>query len=177
MDTYLAVASKRDWRSYADRPVPEDVQRRILDGGRVSGSSQNVQPWRFVVVESDEAKQRVGELVYAAGNVESCAFAVAIATEGGRYPLDVGRAMQNMFLVAWNEGVVSCPNGMPRSGGRGRRARPRRGLAAGEHPELRLPEAPARPGVEERRGVERGGEPQAAGRADSAHLEVATVVE
>ena len=112
MDTYLAVASKRDWRSYAERPVSEEVQRRILDGGRVSGSSQNVQPWRFVVVESDGSKQRVGELVYAAANVESCAFAMAIATEGGRYPLDVGRALQNMFLVAWNEGVVSCPNGI-----------------------------------------------------------------
>src|SRR6187399_1308969 len=49
-----AVASKRDWRSYADRPVPEDVQRRILDAGRLSGSSQNVQPWRFIVVESRE---------------------------------------------------------------------------------------------------------------------------
>ena len=68
MDTYLAVASKRDWRSYADRPVPDDVQLRILDAGRVSGSSQNVQPWRFVVVESDEAKQQVGELVYAAAS-------------------------------------------------------------------------------------------------------------
>jgi nitroreductase len=112
VDTYLAVASKRDWRSYADRPVSEDVQRRILDGGRVSGSSQNVQPWQFVVVESGEAKHRIAELVYAAANVESCAFAVAIATEGGRYPLDVGRALQNMFLVAWNEGVVSCPNGI-----------------------------------------------------------------
>jgi nitroreductase len=39
--------------------------------------------------------------------------AIAIATEGGGSPLDVGRAMQNMMLVAWNEGVVSCPNGMP----------------------------------------------------------------
>ena len=65
-----------------------------------------------MVVESPEAKQRIGEQVYAAANVESCAFAVAIATEGSRYPLDVGRALQNMFLVAWNEGVVSCPNGI-----------------------------------------------------------------
>jgi nitroreductase len=93
--------------------VPEDVQRRILDAGRLSGSAMNVQPWRFVVVESDEAKQRVGGVVYAASNLESSAFAVAISTEGGGYPVDVGRAMQNMFLVAWNEGVVSCPNGMP----------------------------------------------------------------
>jgi nitroreductase len=113
VDTYLAVASKRDWRSYADRPVPEDVQRRILDAGRLSGSSQNKQPWTFVVVESPEAKARVAETVYAADNVNSSAFAVAIATEGGKYPFDVGRAMQNMFVVAWNEGVVSCPNGIP----------------------------------------------------------------
>ena len=113
MDTYLAVASKRDWRSYADRPVPDDVQRRILDAGRVSGSAVNKQPWRFVVVESADAKQRVAGVVYAAANVETCAFAVAIATDGGGYPVDGGRAIQNMFLTGWNEGVVSCPNGMP----------------------------------------------------------------
>jgi nitroreductase len=113
MDTYLVVASKRDWRSYADRPVPEDVQRRILDGGRLSGSSSNVQPWTFVVVESAEAKARVAEMVFVGDNITASAFAVAIATEGGKYPFDVGRAMQNMMLVAWNEGVASCPNGMP----------------------------------------------------------------
>jgi nitroreductase len=111
VDTYLAVASKRDWRSYADRPVPEDVQRRILDAGRLAGSSQNRQPWTFVVVERAELKDRLAETVYAADNVRSAAFAIAIVTEGGKYAVDVGRAMQNMFLVAWNEGVVSCPNG------------------------------------------------------------------
>jgi nitroreductase len=113
MDTYLAVASKRDWRSYADTPVAEDVQRRILDAGRLAGSAVNKQPWTFIVVESEEAKERVAETVYATDNVRTCAFAVAIATEDGQYPLDVGRALQNMFLVAWNDGVVSCPNGMP----------------------------------------------------------------
>jgi nitroreductase len=112
VDTWLAVASKRDWRSYADRAVPEDVQHRILDAGRLSGSAVNKQPWLFVVVESDEAKERVAETVYAGDNIRTCAFAVAIATEGGGSPVDVGRCMQNMFLTAWNEGVVSCPNGM-----------------------------------------------------------------
>ena len=113
MDTYLAVASKRDWRSYANSPVPEDVQRRILDGGRLAGSSQNRQPWTFILVESSEAKERLAETVYATANVRTCDFAVAIVTQGGKYPFDVGRAMQNMFLVAWNEGVASCPNGTP----------------------------------------------------------------
>jgi nitroreductase len=113
VDTYLAVASKRDWRSYADRRVPEDVQRRILDAGRLAGSAANRQPWTFLLVESADAKQRVAETVYAGDNIRTCAFAVAIATEGGKAALDVGRALQNMFLVAWNEGVASCPNGTP----------------------------------------------------------------
>jgi len=112
MDVDLAVASKRDWRSYADRPVPEEVQSRILDAGRLAGSAVNKQPWQFIVVESDEAKARVGETVYAASNIVTSAFAVAIVTEGGGSAFDCARAMQNMMLVAWNEGVVSCPNGM-----------------------------------------------------------------
>jgi nitroreductase len=113
VDTRLAVASKRDWRSYADRAVPHDVQERILDAGRLAGSGVNRQPWQFVVVESDEAKKRIAELVFAGDNVRTCAFAVAVATDGRKFPLDVGRCIQNMMLVAWNEGVVSCPNGMP----------------------------------------------------------------
>jgi nitroreductase len=113
VDTYLAVASKRDWRSYSDAPIPDEVLTRILDAGRLAGSAVNRQPWRFVVVETPEAKERVAETVYAGDNVRGAAVVIAIATEGGKAALDVGRAMQNMFLVAWNDGVASCPNGMP----------------------------------------------------------------
>ena len=113
MDTYLAVASKRDWRSYADRPVPDDVVERILEAGRVAGSAMNRQPWSFVVVEDEDRRAALSEAVYAAGNVKGAAVVIAIVTPGGGSPIDVGRAMQNMMLVAWNDGVVSCPNGMP----------------------------------------------------------------
>jgi nitroreductase len=113
VDTYLAVASKRDWRSYADRPIPEGVVERILDAGRLSGSAMNRQPWTFVVVADPAHKQELAETVYAAENVRTAPLAIAIATAGGGSAIDVGRAMQNMMLVAWSEGVVSCPNGMP----------------------------------------------------------------
>src|SRR3954467_1972083 len=145
MDVYLAIASKRDWRSYSDQPVPEDVQRRILDAGRVTGSAMNVQPWRFVIVESDEAKQRVGGVVYAASNVETCAFAVGIATEGGGYPVDVGRALQNMFLAAWNEGVASCPNGMADQAAAARGVGLDEGRRRGKTPGFGYPKRPLEP--------------------------------
>ena len=57
MDTWLTIASKRDHREYAPTPVPADVERRILDAARLSGSSQNRQKWEFVVVE--QAKEEL----------------------------------------------------------------------------------------------------------------------
>jgi len=60
-------------------------------------------------------KERLAEMVYAQDNVRSAPLVIAIVTEGGRSPFDSGRALQNMFLAAWNDGVASCPNGMPDS--------------------------------------------------------------
>jgi nitroreductase len=112
VDTDLAVASKRDWRRYAERPIPADVVERILDAGRLAGSAVNRQPWTFVIVADAGRRERLAEAVYAGDNIRGAALIVAIATPEGKRELDVGRAMQNMMLVGWNDGVVSCPNGL-----------------------------------------------------------------
>jgi len=109
VDPYLAIASKRDERAYADTPVPNEVRQRILDSGRLSGSSKNRQRWEFVVV-SGGARDRLAEAVYAPENVASAALVVAIVGEAGAF--DTGRCAQNMMLGAWGEGVASCPNGV-----------------------------------------------------------------
>jgi nitroreductase len=108
MDTWLAIASRRETREYADRELPEDVVGRILDAGRLAGSAKNRQPWRFVVVEGDETRARLADAVYEPGNVRGAKLVVAVLAKGS---LDTGRAVQNMLLAAWNEGVGSCPNG------------------------------------------------------------------
>ena len=114
MDTYLAIVSKRDWRNFADRPIPDEVVTKILDAGRLAGSATNKQPWRFLVVESGELRERLAETVYAPANVRGAALVVALVGPTGEMAaFDAGRAVQNMFLAAWNEGVVSVPNGMP----------------------------------------------------------------
>jgi nitroreductase len=108
VDVYLAIASKRDQREYADAPIPEEVVRRILDAGRLSGSSQNSQRWEFVIV--DTAQQQLAQTVWAPTNVLGAKLAVAIC--GDAQGVDVGRCAQNMMLCAWGEGVTSCPNGI-----------------------------------------------------------------
>src|SRR3954462_7243470 len=97
MDAYLAVASKREVRRYADRPIPPDVERRILEAGRVSGSSRNRQPWRFVGLPDREAIARAAEAVWAADNVLGAALVIGVIVRGkGPVSFDAGRAAQNM---------------------------------------------------------------------------------
>ena len=108
MDTWLAVASRRETREYADRPIPDDVARTILDAGRIAGSGSNKQPWRFVVVEDVDARARLADAVFAPTNIQGAQLVVAIV---GRSSFDTGRCAQNMLLVAWNAGVGGCPNG------------------------------------------------------------------
>ncbi|MEO8290386.1 MAG: nitroreductase family protein [Gaiellaceae bacterium] len=112
MDTFLAIASKRDQRRYSDLEIPDDLTRRILEAGRVAGSAKNRQPWTFIVVDSPDLRERIAETVYVPGNVLGAHFVVAIVVTGSP-GFDSGRAAQNMMLTAWNEGVTSCPNGMP----------------------------------------------------------------
>ena len=113
MDTFLAIASRRDQRRYRPGPLPGEVVTRILDAGRLSGSGSNRQPWTFVVVEGRDRVEALAAAVYAPGNVLGAGLVLAVVVTGkGPVSFDAGRAAQNMLLAAWNEGLASCPNGI-----------------------------------------------------------------
>ena len=105
--------SKREVRDYAERPLPPDAARRILEAGRVSGSSRNRQARRFVVLRDRALVERAAGAVYEPSNLLGAALVVSIVVSGkGPVAFDAGRAAQNMMLAAWNEGIGSCPNGL-----------------------------------------------------------------
>jgi nitroreductase len=110
MDAYLAIVSRREARAYDGRPLPDDVKRRILEAGRLAGSSRNRQQRRFVVLSDHEAVSRA---IWNPENARGAALLVAIVVSGkGPLALDAGRAAQNMLLAAHSLGVGSCPNGV-----------------------------------------------------------------
>ena len=39
MDTFLAIASRRETRDYSNQPIPDEVTQLILDAGRLAGSA------------------------------------------------------------------------------------------------------------------------------------------
>jgi nitroreductase len=110
VDAYLAIVSRREVRAYDGRPLPDDAVRRILEAGRLAGSSRNRQQRRFVVLSDHEA---VAGAVFNPSNVRGAALVVAIVVSGkGPLALDAGRAAQNMLLAAHADGIGSCPNGI-----------------------------------------------------------------
>ena len=113
MDTLLAIASRRDERRTLSAPLPETVIERLLDAGRLSGSSRNAQPWVFVVPEGRSTIEALAAAVFVPENVLSAGLVVAILVHGkGPVSFDAGRAAQSMLLAAWAEGLASCPNGI-----------------------------------------------------------------
>lgn len=114
-ETFLTIVSKRDHRQYDSRELSAPRVRRILDAGRVAGSARNRQPWRFFIARSATARARLAPAVYVPAMVMTAPLAVVITadtTESGLWAFDVGRAAQNMMLAAWDDGIVSCPNGV-----------------------------------------------------------------
>jgi nitroreductase len=113
VNALLAIASKREVREYDARPLPDDAVRRILDAGRVAGSSGNRQGRRFVVLRDRALVERAAQAVYTPPNVLGAALVVAVVIRGkGPLAFDAGRAAQNMMLAAWTDGIGSCPNGI-----------------------------------------------------------------
>ena len=112
MDTFLAIASRREDRAYDGRPLPEQAVARILDAGRLAGSASNRQAWTFVVVESPDRVEALAEAVYEPTNLRGAELVVAIVLAPKGLALDAGRAAQNMLLAAWNDGIGGTPNGL-----------------------------------------------------------------
>ncbi|WP_322795624.1 nitroreductase family protein [Tepidiforma sp.] len=114
MDAYRAIISKRDTRHFLPDPLPGDVLTRVLQAGRMAGSSKNSQPVRMVVVESAEGRARLATCGDYAAHLEAAPAAVAVVLLPGGSGFDAGRAAQNLMVAAWAMGVASCPVAMHR---------------------------------------------------------------
>lgn len=82
MRTVLAV------RHYADRDIPVDVLRRILEAGRLTASGGNAQPWHFVVVHERDALHKLGSLVRTGPYVANAPAANKVVGKKERRPFD-----------------------------------------------------------------------------------------
>ena len=122
MQTWEAITSRRNVRSFADRPIPAADLDRILEAGRRSPSSQNWQPWDFVLVTDRAQLTELAKVWRGAGHVAHSAATIVVVGPAADNPfrraqLDLGQATMQMMLAAADLGIGSCHAGiadMPR---------------------------------------------------------------
>ena len=108
MEVFDAVRTVLAVRNYQDKPVPPEVVRRIVEAGRLTGSSMNRQPWHFIVVENRDTLQQLGALAKTGPYIAQAPLAIVVAIERTMFSVsDASRAVQSMILTAWSEGVGS----------------------------------------------------------------------
>ena len=61
-DFFEVVLSQRACRSFADRPVDDELVARCLTAATHAPSAENLQPWVFVVVRDAAPREAVGDL-------------------------------------------------------------------------------------------------------------------
>ncbi|MCL4265831.1 MAG: nitroreductase family protein [Anaerolineae bacterium] len=106
MDTFEAIRTLLAVRNYQDKLVPEESLRRILEAGRLTGSSMNGQPWHFLVVQNRDTLQQLGSLLRSGPYVAQAPLAIVVAIDNTRYAVsDASRAIQSMMLTAWVDGL------------------------------------------------------------------------
>ena len=97
-------------REYDTKAVPDDVLRRVVEAAHLTASASNQQPWHFILVRDRQRLRTLGSLVRTGGYTANAAAAVIVAYEktAAKWGIsDCSRAIQDMILVAWGEGVAS----------------------------------------------------------------------
>jgi len=115
VQTWEAIRSRRDVRSFTDQPIADDHLDEILESGRRSPSSQNWQPWDFILVRQRGQLEKLSHVWRGAGHVAHAAAAIALIApvpkdqrQRDRLQYDLGQATMSIMLAATSLGIGSA---------------------------------------------------------------------
>lgn len=110
--------SRHSCRAYSPRPVEREKLMEVLDAARTAPSAVNFQPWTFVVVESEAARQAV-QACYNREWFTSAPLYVVVTVNAsvawtrksdGKNHADIDGAIaaEHLCLAAVEQGLATC---------------------------------------------------------------------
>lgn len=121
MNILDAIFSRRTIRKFKQTPLTKEQLAGYINAARVAPSAANLQPLRYVAVQSREMAEKMFELVKWAGYLAPdynpkegerpvAYIAVCSDTENrsGCVEQDLGAAVENIILAALADGVGAC---------------------------------------------------------------------
>lgn len=115
METWDAIRSRRNVRTFSDAPIePRDLDR-VLEAARRTPSSKNQQAWDFVAVTGRDDLVELSRVWRYADHVSSSAATIALIAPATIDPderetiqFDLGQASMSIMLAAAELGIGSC---------------------------------------------------------------------
>lgn len=117
MNVLEAIRNRRSIRLFENKAVDRETLLKVLEAARLAPSAGNAQPWSFVVITDDNVKKSLRLAYDRDWFVTAPAIIVACSLpekawkrqDGEQYwKVDVSIAMQNLILVAQEEGLGTC---------------------------------------------------------------------
>ena len=121
------VKSRRSVRRYLEKPVEREKIQACLEAARLAPSAENVQPWRFLVVDDPGVKERFAAeafsgiynfsrfaakapvLIVILGRLDLIANRLGKQIQGvAFYLIDIGIAGEHLVLQAEELGLGTC---------------------------------------------------------------------
>jgi nitroreductase len=105
------IRSRRSIRKYTGDPVTDEQLDELLRAAMSAPSAANQQPWRFVVIRSQEQRDRIPTFHPHASMAPSASVVIAVCGDlsGLRIPerwvQDCSAATQNLLLAAHDRGL------------------------------------------------------------------------
>ena len=112
METWDAIAARRNVREYTSQLVSEADLNRIAEAGWRAPSAKNRQAWDFIIVTNKEHLQELSTVWRGAGHIAGAAAAIALVIPEppderrkvtDQY--DVGQATMAMMIAATDLGI------------------------------------------------------------------------
>ena len=115
METWDAIRSRRNVRSYADEAIAPKELDQILEAGRRTPSAGNQQAWDFVVCTDPEQLAQLAKVWRAAGHVARSAATIALIAPNAQdarsrdlVQYDLGQATMSIMVAAADLGIGSA---------------------------------------------------------------------
>ena len=122
MNTYELALKRRSIRRFKNIAIPYEILEKCVNAARLAPSAANLQPLEYIIVDDEQLLPRIFDtLKWAAyirpegdpppGHRPMAYIAVLIKSGIGYKTLenyDAGLAVENMILVALEEGIGSC---------------------------------------------------------------------
>src|SRR5215469_9112295 len=109
MEVFDAIRTVLAVRQFRDQPIPEPIVKQIVEAGHLTASASNLQPWHFVVIQNKDTLRQLGALAMTGPYIAQAplAIVVGIGKDSRTGISDASRAIQDMIITAWAQGIGS----------------------------------------------------------------------